>query len=255
MAENTITMRASDNSIVRLECHTELESTVELAREYAMKGYPDRYAVICEKRSEKETDTRKLYISCILRPSIFPSQAGLLSSLATVAMVTGLEEHTTKRLGIGWVSNVYCEGKMIGNVSIEGKLDNYTSYEYIIVNFTVRLSADDFPPRLADLVKKVFESDNVSVAAIIAKSILNKFFPLYVTMKSNTKFMNIYRQKFILTGMKIKHITDGRKESCRVVGINTDYCTLLVKKKNGKVEEIKTPAKVIIPKYVKLPKK
>ena len=260
MAENTVTEinavthRASDNSIVRLECHTRLDCTAaELARKYARQGYPDRYAVVCEY--EKDGD-HGLYLSCILRPSIFPAQAGLLSSLATVALVTGLEEHTNSRMGIGWVNNVYCEGRMIGSASIEGKLDNFTSYEYIIVNFSVKLSNEDFPPRLTDLMKKVFESGNNSVVTIIAKSVLNKFFPFYTNMRANTKFMNVYRQKFILTGEKVKHTTDsGRKETCRVVGINTEYCTLIVEKKNGKTEEIKTPARVVIPKYIKLPKK
>lgn len=257
MAENTISLRVQDNSIVRLECHTGLlQSASALARKYAEEGYPDRYAVVCEHESGKENDNRGLFISCILRPSFFPSQAGLLSALATVAFVGGLEEHTSKKLGIGWVSNIYCDNKIIGNISIEGKLNNFTSYEYIIVNFSAKLSNEDFPPRLTDLVKKVFESDNNSIITIVAKSVLNKFFPLYSNMKTNTKFMNVYKQKFLFTGAKIKYINEeGRKESCKIVGVTDDYCTLLIEKKNGKTEEIKTPTRVIIPRYMKPTKK
>ncbi len=254
-AQNTISMRATDGSIVKMECHTRLDSAAELARKYAKEGYPDRYAVVCEYENLRDGDSRGLYISCILRPSIFPSQAGLLSSLAAVAFATGLEEHTKKKIGIGWVSNIYCDGKMIGSATIEGKLDNYTTYEYIIVNFAAKLSTEDFPPRISDLVKKVFEDDNNSVATIIAKTVLNKFFPFYSNMRNHMKFMNTYRQKFLLYGIKIKLLNGTRRESCKVAGINTDYCTLLVEKKNGEIEEIKTPARVIIPKNVKLQKK
>ena len=253
---NAISMRASDGSIVKIEYHKRLDSASALAREYAKQGYPDRYAVVCEYESSRDGDSRGIYISCILRPSIFPAQAGLLSSLAAVAFATGLEAHSTKKMGIGWVSNIYCEGKPIGSATIEGMLDNFTTYEYILVNFSAKLSDEDFPNRISDLVKKVFEADNESVTAIIAKSVLNRFFPFYSNLRNNNKYMNIYKQKFVMTGVKIKLIIDGKnkKETCRIIGIDPDYCTLLVERKNGSVEAVKSPTKVIIPKYIKASK-
>ena len=171
MAKNIVSMRALDDSIVKLECHERLLSTAALAKHYAKIGYPDRYVVLSEYENLRGSDKRGLYMSCILRPSFFPSQAALLSSLATASMISALEEHTTKRLGIGWVSNIYCEGKSIGGVTIEGKLDNFTSFEYIIVTFAVTLSENDFPPRLTDLVSSGLYSaaaQNGADAAIAA---------------------------------------------------------------------------------------
>ena len=255
MPRNTVSLRASDDSIVKLECHERLLSTAALAKQYAKMGYPDRYVVIAESEKQRGSDKKGLYMSLLLRPSIFPSQASLLSSLATVALVTALCEHTTKRLGIGWVSNVYCEGKSIGGVTIEGKLDNFTSYEYIIISFSVALSPENFPPRLTDLVRKVFESENSSIAMIIAKTVVNKFFPLYANMRTNTKFMNHYRQSFLLHGKKIKYTVNGKKKSCKVLGINNDDGALIVELKNGEIKHITSPAGVIIPKKIKIPKK
>lgn len=255
MPRNIVSMRASDDTIVKLECHERLLSTSALAKQYAKMGYPDRYVVIAESERQKGSDKKGLYMSLLLRPSFFPSQAALLSSLATVALVTALREHTTKQLGIGWVSNVYCEGKTIGGISIEGKLDNFTSYEYIVINFSVVLSAENFPPRLTDLVRKVFESENSSIAMIIAKTVLNKFFPLYANMRSNTTFMNHYRQSFLFHGKKIKHTENGKKKSCKVLGINNDDCALIVELKNGDIKHITSPTGVIIPKKIKMQKK
>ena len=253
---NAISMRASDGSIVKIEYHKRLESAAALARDYASRGYPDRYAVVCEYEGARESEGKGVYISCILRPSIFPSQAGLLSSLAAVAFATGLEAHSPKKIGIGWVSNIFCEGRMIGSASIEGKLDNYTTYEYIIVNFSAKLSEEDFPTKISDLVKKVFEADNESITAIIAKTVLNKFFPFYSNMRNHMKYMNVYRQKFVHNGVKVKLITDnkGKRVSGRIVGVDLDYCTLLVERKNGVVETVKSPARVIIPRYIKVSK-
>ena len=255
MVISTTSIRSSDGSIVTIECHDRLESTVRLAREYARNGYPDRYAVVSEYDTEKAEDKRGIFISLILRPSFFPSQAGLLSSLSSVAFVTALEGYTAKRLGIGWVSNVYCEGKAFGGVTIEGKLDSFLAYEYIIVNFSASLSDEDFPPRMTDLIKKVFESNSTTITSIIAQSVLSKFFTLYANMKNTAKFMNVYRKKFVLHGVKIKKIQDGKKTACKVLSVNNSDCSLMVENKDGTVEKIITPASVIIPKSVRLPKK
>ena len=255
MSRNIISMRATDDSIVKLECHDRLLSTAALAKQYAKMGYPDRYVVVSESERLRGSDKNGLYMSLLLRPSFFPSQAALLSSLATVAFVTALREHTTKRLGIGWISNVYCEGKSIGGITVEGKLDNFTSYEYIIITFSVTLSQENFPPRLTDLVRKVFESENTSIPMIIAKTVLNKFFPLYVNMKSNTKFMNHYRQSFILHGKKIKYTDNGKKKTCKVLGINNDDGALIVETKHGVIKHLTSPTGVVIPRKIKIPKK
>ena len=195
---------------------------------------------------------RGIFMSCILRPSIFPSQAGLLSALSAVALTTALMEHTSAKLGIGWVSKLYCNGRIIGDSTIEGKLDSFKSYEYIIVNFSVSMNKDDFPPRLTDLVRKVFEGENNSVPLIIAKTILNKFFPLYVNMKSQTKFMDEYRKLFVLRGHKIRYFKDGKKQTCKVLGIDENECALLVEDRNKNVVPILKPSSVIIPRKISI---
>jgi BirA family biotin operon repressor/biotin-[acetyl-CoA-carboxylase] ligase len=248
--KNIISMRASDDTIVKIEHHEKLPSAAALAREYAKLGYSDRYAVLCDYETQKSQSQRGVYMSIILRPSIFPSQAALLSSLATVAFINALEEHTTSKLGIGWVSTIYCDGKQIGNVSIEGKLDNFTSYEYIIVNFSVSLSDEQFPPRLTDLIKKVFESQNTSVSVIVAKNILNKFFSFYSNMKSSSKFMNVYKQKFALCGARIRYVKNGRKKVYKVLNVDSNDCSLIVEGRGIDFIRLTSPQGVILPKKI-----
>ena len=182
---NIISMRVADGTNIKIEYRKSLLSTTELARKYAAEGYPDRYVIFTDAQASSQITGTKLYegeyergvfISCILRPTFFPSQAGLIGHLSAAALVTALEEHTSKSLGLGWVSDVYCEGVRIGGCSTLGKLNSYSSYEYLIVNFAVRLDKNNFPPRLTDMARRVFESENASIAMIIAKTILNKFF-------------------------------------------------------------------------------
>ena len=254
-----VSSRCSDGSILKFECHDALPSTARLAKEYAKMGYPDRYVVFSEYKKKTDSDGRYkqdteqgIYLSCILRPSIFPSQAGLISSLAAVALTTALEEHTTKSIGIGWVSNIYCDGKLIGKVWLEGKLDNFTSYEYIIVNISIATSKENFPARLTDLIKKVFEKDNSSVEIIMAKDILNKFFSLYSNLKNPSKFMDIYRKKFILRGHKVKYTQNGKKETCKVLGVDPEDCALILERKNKEVIHVSTPNSISVPRKIQI---
>ena len=82
---NVFSFRTSDGNTVKLEYHTSLPSTAKLAKDYANSAYPDRYVVFAERQTAvsatgapiSEGDSESgLFLSCILRPSIFSSQAG-----------------------------------------------------------------------------------------------------------------------------------------------------------------------------------
>lgn len=253
---NIISFRASDGNTVRLEYKESLPSAISLAREYAKAGYPDRYAVFTERQtaisalgeSISEKDAEKgIFLSCILRPSIFPSQAGCIGPLSAVALASALEEHTMKDIGIGWLSDIYCEGIKIGSASVEGKLDDFTSYEYLIVSFSVKLDPKKFTPRLTDMVRRVFEDGNQSISMIMAKTVLNRFFAIYKEIKTPEKHLNHYVDRFALKNKKIKYIENGKKKTVRVLDVNKDTLQLLVETKDGKVINISSQSSVVIP--------
>ena len=253
---NISSFRASDGNTVRLEYRESLPSAAGLAKEFANSGYPDRYVVFTERQtavsaigealSENESETG-LYVSCILRPSIFPSQAGSIGPISAVAFAAALEEHTSKKMGIGWVSDIYCDGVRIGCTSVEGKLDNFTSYEYLIVNFSVKLDKKNFPPRLTDMVRQVFEEDSLSVPMIMAKTVLNKFFGIYRDLKNSAKHINNYVERNALTDKKIKYFEDGKKKTVKAVGINKDNLSLIIETKDGRIINVTSPSNIIIP--------
>ncbi len=252
-------MRATDGSIVKIEAHDALLSTSKLARAYAKINYSDRYLVFAERLLTVDDESkvqkageRGIYMSLILRPSFFPSQALLLRALCASAVASALEEHTEKSIGIGWVSNIYCAGKQIGDISIEGKLDSFTSYEFIIINFSIALSDDNFPPRVGDLIHKVFKDEGSSIPLIIAKNILNKFFALYSQLKNPSKYMEIYKSKLVMNGIRVKYITpDGKKESGKIIGINPDNCALLIETPKKETVTVFGENNVSIPRNIK----
>ena len=258
-------MRTSDGKILHLECYEQLPSTHDLARKYARLGFGDGYVIFSEKQTaynslgkalpEGESESG-VYLSCILRPSIFPSQAGFLGPLSAVALYSALEEQTEKELGIGWVSDIFCEGRKIGMTAMEGKFDSVGTYEYIIISFFVQLCDDDFPPRLSDLIKKVFESENTSLSLIVAKKILAKFFELYPRrIKSPEKFMEVYKRTFILAGLNTKYIEGAKKKRCKIIGVNPSDGRLIVENSKGDIINISGAKNIIIPDRIKVKNK
>lgn len=258
--KNVVTYREADGNIVNFEVHTSHKSPLELARYYASeKGYPDRYVVFTDKLTKLKTSKNDvevesesgIFMSCILRPSIFPSQASLLPAMSAAAMAAAMENHTDKEIGIGWVSDIYCDGVKIGGVSIEGKLDNFTTYEYIIVSFNAKISKDNFPPKLADMVKKVFESENTSLNMIIARAIITKFFKLYPNLKTPEKFMKEYTERFALRGKRVKHFRNEKWRSYKVLGVDSKTGSLILDNGKDPVITVTSPTLVTTPKKLK----
>ena len=252
---NTFSFRASDGNTVKLEYRSSLPSTSDLAKEYAKAGYPDRYAIFTEKQTgisalgtplANGESEKGIFISCILRPSIFASQAGCIRPLSALALSLALEEHTSKNIGIGWIGDIYCEGVKIGKTNVEGKPKD-SQYEFLIINFAVRLDEKSFPPRLTDMVRQVFEESNFSVPMIMAKTILNKFFSIYKDLKSPTKHLNLYASKFALNNVRIKFIENGKKKTVKCVGINKEDISLIAETRDGRSISINSPSSIITP--------
>lgn len=249
-------IRESDGSIVTVEEHKSLPSTSALARKYAEEGKPDRYVVFSEYcEGQDGARERGVFMSVLLRPSFFPSQAPLLGCMSAISAVIALEEHTTDKLGVGWVSDVYCNGVRIGSSTIEGKLNSYTAYEYLIITYRIKLGKKNFPPRLTDLIVEVFQSGNSSLSMIIAKNILSKFFRFYSDLKGSAKYMDPYSSRFILRGVKVKYDYQGKKRSCKVLGVDLKTGSLVVDLGGGQTNHrITSPSLVTIPRKIKIKK-
>ena len=255
-AKNVLSFRASDGNTVKMEYHDSLPSASQIAKGYAQAGYPDRYVVFTERQtattacgaalSDGEYE-KGIYLSCILRPSIFPSQVGAVGPLSALSLASSLEEHSDNKIGIGWVSDVYCNGEKIGCSTVEGKLNDFNSYEYLILNFSAKLESKSFPPRLTDMVRQVFEEQNFSVPMIMAKTLLNKFFAMYKDLKTPDKHLNSYLEKFILQDKKVKYFDNGKKKTGRISGIDKESLALLIDTKDGRKISISSPSSVIIP--------
>ncbi len=255
--------RMADGSVVKMEAYDTLPSTAALAKKYAEAGYPDRYVIFADRQTTATITGTKLkggqseegvFMSCILRPSLFASQSAFFGPMAATALATALAEHTAARLGIGWVSDIYCEGRRIGGVELLGKLDKYTAFEYLIVTFAVKITQKNFPPRITDMIRKVFESENASLPMIIGRTVLTRFFALYPAVKTPQKFMDAYLAQFALRGQTVKLLKDGRTTRAKVLSVDSKDGALMLESKKHEVIRVTTRGSVILPKRIRLQK-
>ncbi len=271
-------IRSARGGLLKLEWHSNVRSTSGIAKQFAESNYPNGYVICADSRYKCDSEGKLtkeiqhgLFMTVLLRPSFFPSQAILLRALAASAFASGLAEYTPKHIGIGWPGSIYCNGVRIGKVSIEGKLNPDTSYEYLLVSFEAIFSDKDFAPRLCDLVAQVFGVYNEDLISMMARKIITAFDSFYSVMKTSTKFMDIYRQRFLFRGKKITYIKDGKKEKRLVLGVDRHSGALMVERKesdrgngtvyrqsgerdsseNTNVFYITAPSDVIFPKRVK----
>ena len=254
------TVKVGNGTTVKIEYRDFASSTAALAKEYAIQGYPDKYAIFTEHQSTSDITSTKLregslehgiFISLILRPSFFLTQAASLGTMSVVALTQALETYTTKNLGIGWVTDVFCEGTKIGGSQIEGKLKDFNSYDYIIVTFAAKIDEKNFPPRLKDSVKLIFEKDSSSLGMMMAKTILDKFFIAYSNINTTESFKKYYVNKFVMANLRIKYIDGNKKKSATIVGVDKESLSLVIS--TGRRDEIivSKPSAVIIPGRIK----
>ena len=76
---------------------------------------------------------------------------------------------------------------------------------------------------------------------------MNKFFGVYRELKNPAKHINTYVSRSVLMDKKIKYLDDGKKKTCRVVGINRESLAIIVEAKDGTRHEITSPSGVVIP--------
>ena len=100
------------------------------------------------------------------------------------------------------------------------------------------------------MVKQVFGTGNTSISMIIAKDILNRFFSLYANARASSKFMDYYREKFLLRGRRVTFLEDGKKRGARVLGFDTASYALMLEGRGDRIHYVTSPKNIILPKKI-----
>ena len=130
----------------------EVESTNDVAREWALAGAPSGALVVAARQTRGRGRRERrwlspaggLYTSFVLRPEGPPTQAPVLAMIGALAAYRALVKVGVNELRIKWPNDVLCGGRKIGGVLIEPRVGG-DRIEFVVMGIGVnvaRLPAD-----------------------------------------------------------------------------------------------------------------
>ncbi len=235
------------NEKLNITIFNELDSTNNYAKQLGSKGIKENTLIIAESqtsgrgrmgRTFYSPNSTGLYFSLLLYPEFSAEKSLLLTVMASVAVAETIMEYSKNSVKIKWVNDVYIDGKKACGILTEGKINNHKYLDYAVVGIGINLIApeNDFPSDIKDIATSVFqESIAENIKEEFLAKIINRFFEMY---NSNDKdYISRYKKYSYLIGKEINIISGGTTIPATVLDI-TDECHLLVKNKNGEIEEI-----------------
>jgi BirA family transcriptional regulator, biotin operon repressor / biotin---[acetyl-CoA-carboxylase] ligase len=91
-------------------------------------------------RSWTDVPDRALLFSLVLRPSLPPSRAGLLSLLAGACMADAIRDVTGRRVSCKWPNDILLDGAKVGGILLESGVED-GDLRYVVVGVGVNLEA------------------------------------------------------------------------------------------------------------------
>lgn len=213
-----------------LEIHDRLDSTNNRAKTLAAAGAKHGMTVIADSqtggrgrmgRAFFSPEHSGIYMTVILKPTIPPDKAGLLTSLAAVAAARAVEKVSGGDVKIKWVNDLYVGGKKICGILSEAGLGMETGrLDWAVVGIGINTAKMDFPEDLREIATSVGnETGTAPDRNRLIAEILNEMDVLYGDLETGA-FLEESRRRSNVIGREITVITAGKQFPARAVDID-----------------------------------
>lgn len=226
-----------------------VDSTNRRAKELASQGASQGTIVVAGEQTGGRGRLKNgwfspaggIWFSVILRPQIIPQQASVLTLLASLAVVKGIQEIFSVPLKIKWPNDVYLgERKLAGILTeISAEID-LVNYIVTGIGINAKVDSGSFPEEIREQVVSLWEeTDQGFFLPEILGNILNQMETLYdQTQKEGfEEIVEEWRMYDFLVGRKISVNTPSGKISGKSVGINSNGA-LLLELEEGQIIEV-----------------
>lgn len=143
----------------------EVSSTNTVIKEMALAGAPDGSVCIAESQSAGKgrlgrawsaPEGKGLWVSLLLRPSMPPHLAPLITLCAAMAMAQAVRETAGIDVRIKWPNDLVCQGRKLCGILLELSADP-DRIEYVVIGTGVNMYEGAYPPELAERAAAVEE--------------------------------------------------------------------------------------------------
>ncbi len=230
---------------VAIDVRENVTSTNTVLKEIAEQGGREGMVVIAERqaagkgrlgRSFYSPKGSGLYMSVLLRPKLSAEESLSITTAAAVAVAGAVEKVSGRETKIKWVNDVYLGGRKICGILTEAAVDFETKglhYAVLGIGVNVREPEGGFSGALKDIAGAVYRQEPPpGTRSALAAEILNRFFTFYGDLETRS-FMEEYRARSLLTGMRVRFIRGNVKETGTVLGVDEE-ARLLIRLENGK---------------------
>lgn len=163
-----------------------------------------------------------IYMSTLLKPLFDMSQAVLVTTAASVAVVRAIEKVCGLEAKIKWVNDVYVNGKKVCGILTEAITDFESgSIQYLVLGIGINCSTSEFPQ---DLLQIAGGLEGEFSRNQLAAEVLNQMIPLMEDLAGRT-FLEDYKEHSMVLGETIQVYKGGyadgaESRTARVLGID-----------------------------------
>lgn len=238
--------RLAHTASLRVQVHDCLPSTNRTAKELAACGAPEGTVVIASSQTQgrgrlgrsfySPADTG-LYMSVVLRPTLAPEKALMITVAAAVAVARAVETLSGRTAYIKWVNDVYCDERKVCGILTEASMDRGTlSYAVLGIGINVCPPKNGFLQELQGIAGAVFDEEHAVDRNTVAAAVLDAFFEQYAHIEDGA-FVEEYRARSMLCSRAVTVCTPlGERQA---VALRVDeQCRLVVRYEDGQEDAL-----------------
>jgi len=237
------------NQEINIEAYKTIGSTNQVAKKMAMDGAVQGTVIISEEQTQGRGRLGRsfyspaesgIYMSLILRPNVYASEAVLVTTAASVGVCRAIRRVTNKDLQIKWVNDIYLGDKKICGILTEAVTNFETGLvECVIIGIGLnfRLPENNFPEDLKEIVGSLFKEkpDTLTRNQLVAE-IINEVLELCEDLE-NRDFLIDYKKYSMVLGHKIRVHRQDEWSFARAIDIS-DNGGLIIENEFGELETL-----------------
>lgn len=223
--------KSLDSAFFRVTVLSETESTNTYLKREAEKGAPEGTIVIALSQSGGRGRRGRsffsaeggLYMSILLRPTLVPDKATLITAAAAVAVARAIEGLTGLSPKVKWVNDILLSGKKLAGILTEAALTAQGDrLSYAVLGIGINVAKQAFPPEISAIATSLGEHlstpPTLPALAVACLSELEKV----LSDVTSPDLMDAYRALSFVTGKTVTVIGHGEEYTARVSEILDD---------------------------------
>lgn len=221
----------------------ELMSTNQTARELAEEGAAHGTLVVAERQTTGRGRRGRawhspagsgIWMSLIIRPSIRPDRASMLTIVTAMAVYDAISSRV-KDCAIKWPNDIVIGGRKVCGILTEMRTES-EDIRYVVVGVGINVNTEDFPEDIGQVAASMHRAsgDYFDRSEIIA-DVWNAFEKYYECFSASSDLRDIvsaYNERLVNCNRRVYIEERGEKYSGIAKGIDADGC-LLVQKDDG----------------------